>query len=90
MTSLQFNAAAWTLIGLLTGGVRTFFLARPRRWTTWALDLFVGIGGALPVAWFVWPLHGELMGFPGLAPSGLLWAVFGSFFTLSVRQIFTS
>ena len=90
MTSLQFNAALWTLIGLLAGGVRTLFLARPSRWTTWALDELLGISGALPVAWFVWPLHGELMGSVGLAPSGLLWAAFGSFFALCVRQIFTT
>ena len=90
ITSLQFNAALWTLIGLLAGGVRTLSLARPSRWTTWALDEFVGTSGALPLAWFVWPLHGELMGSVGMAPSGLLWAAFGSFFTLYVRQMFTS
>lgn len=82
------NVALWLAQGWLSGGLRTWLLARQRNLSTAVIDALVAIIGAMSVAWFVWPLHGELIGF-GISPSGVLWALYGAFFSLCLRQVLT-
>ena len=86
VTSGHANAVLWTLVGLLTGGLRTFVLARTRRWLTLVLDVLVGMSGALALTRFVWPLHGS-PGASRIALSGLLWGFVGAVFSLCMRQV---
>jgi len=82
------NVTLWVATGWLSGGLRTWSLAGQRNLSTAVIDALVAIIGAMSVAWFVWPLHGELIGF-GISPSGVLWALYGAFFSLCLRQVFT-
>lgn len=82
------NVALWAATGWLSGGLRTWLLARRRNGSTAVIDALVAVVGAVSVAWFIWPLHGELIWF-GISPSGVPWALYGAFFSLSLRQMFT-